>query len=243
MRQRLRTTISLLAGVLLVAVALAPAPASAATPDEVSRAIGWIGALPGGPRAVVASDTGWTEAYTGFEAGGGACGGIVLGSQKDGTSSTREQRTLTYRNGDVVTQWRGSVTLSVRRTNNDLPSPEPPKKFFDVVVGGAVIRVDYASGAVFLDRKAPGVVLVHTSEFAPGPERTAFIEAGLPSVYVLKKGSFTEYLSPRTDVLSIIRRSTTQLVNACDVIGEAEWRDSTVLVYDSSGIGDPIYRP
>lgn len=241
MRQRLRTTISLLAGALLIAVAVTPAPASAASPDEVARAIGWIGALPGGARAVVASDSGWAEAYTGLEAGGGACGGIVIGSQKDGTSSTREKRTVTYRNGDVLTQWRGSVTLSVHLTDNALREAAPAEATKDVVVGGAVIRVDYASGAVFLDRKAPGLIAVNTSDSAPGPERTAFIKAGLPSVYVLKKGSFTEYLSPRTDVLSIIRRGSTQLTNACDAIGATQGRDSTVLVYDSNGIGDPIY--
>ena len=43
MRQHLRTTISLLAGALLIAVAVAPAPASAATPGEIARTIGWIG--------------------------------------------------------------------------------------------------------------------------------------------------------------------------------------------------------
>ena len=184
---------------------------------------------------------GWEEAYTGLEAGGGACGGIVIASQKDGTSSTREKRTVTYRNGDVLTQWRGSVTLTASRSDNARRAAAPAQSTEDVVVSGAVIRVDYASGAVFLDRKAPGLIAVNTSDSAPGPERTAFINAGLPSVYVLKKGSFTEYLSPRTDALRIIERGSTQLVNVCDVIGATQGRDSTVLVYDTNGIGDPIY--
>lgn len=237
MCQRRRTIILLLLGALVVSATVAE-PAYSSPVDQAWRAVRGVSARPGGHRPVVIDDTGWVQAYTGFEAGGGACGGIVNGYPENENYGTREKRTVNFRNGDVVNLARGSVTLSVRMANDSTPVPEPPK---DVDVNGPVIRVDYASGAVFLQRRAPGVIAVNTSEDAPGPERKAFIRAGLPSVYLLQKGAFTEYLPPRADAVRIFKPVSAQLANVCDVVSKAEYRDNTVLVYDTQGIGDPIY--
>lgn len=185
-------------------------------------------------------DTGWVPAFTGFEAGGGTCGGIVGGYPKDSDYGTRQQRSITYRNGDVVTRLRGSVTLLVHRDSDGHPD-SPTPELEDVPVTGPVTRVDYASGAVYQYRRAPGVIAVHTSNHATGPEQAAFVKAGLPSVYLLRTGSFTEYLAPDAPLVKIAKVRSTRLANVCDLIGESEWRDATVLIYGTSGIGAPIY--
>lgn len=239
MNQRLKAVIALFAGGLVVsaAVVVQPATASPVAQDgviAVARA-----PRPGGNRPVVVDDTGWAPVYTGFEAGFGACGGIVTGNLKDGNNRTREQQTLTYRNGDVVTRLRGSATLSLHMFDDGYPSNPvyPPAQ--DFVVGGAVTRVDYASGAVLLKRVAPGIIAVHTTGFEGSPEQVAFLQAGLRSVYLLKRGTFTEYLPPDNKVLKIVRQST-RLVNVCDVVGLSRDPQQTVLIYDTSGIGAPI---
>jgi hypothetical protein len=238
MLQSLRTAISLLVGALVVSTTVLAQPASAAPADQAGLVAAARAPKPGGSRPVVVSDTGWVPARTGLEAGG-ACGGIVAGYPKDQNSGTREQQTVTYRNGDVVTRLRGSVTLSLHMEDDGWPGNPvfPPPQ--DFVVSGAVTRVDYASGAVLLKRVAPGILAVHTSTNAPGPEQVAFTEAKLPSVYLLKRGTFTEYLGPDRHVKIV--RTSTRLANVCDSIGFAQYRDSTVLVYDTDGIGAPIY--
>jgi hypothetical protein len=240
MNQRWRTVISLLVGGLVVSAPVAVQPAAAAPVASADVVAGDRAPRPGGNRPHVVDDTGWAPAFTTFEAGGGACGGIVTGGPKDQDNGTREQQTVTYRNGDVVTRWRGSVTLSLHMVDDGWPGNPVFPAAQDYVVSGAVTRVDYASGAVLLKRVAPGIIAVHTSPDAPGPEQVAFTQAGLPSVYLLKRGTFTEYLRPDRKVLKIVRAST-RLANVCDAVGYADFRDHTVLVYDSSGIGAPIY--
>jgi hypothetical protein len=240
MHKRLRTVISLLVGGLVVSAPVAVQPAAAAPVAQAEVIAGDRAPRPGGNRPHVVDDTGWTPAFTTFEAGFGACGGIVGGYPKYGTTSNREQQTVTYRNGDVVTRLRGSATLSLHMFDDGYPSNPvfPPAQ--DYVVSGAVTRVDYASGAVLLKRVAPGIIAVHTSPAAPGPEQLAFTQAGLRSVYLLKRGTFTEYLAPGAKSLKIVRQST-RLVNVCDVVGLSHDPQQTVMIYDTSGIGAPIY--
>jgi len=238
-RPTLKTTLSLLMASFALSGTVAISPAYAAPLVEV-HAVGLVKPPPpGGRRPVVTSDTGWAPAWTNLEAGGGACGGIVTGNPKDQDLGTREKRVITYRNGDVATVFRGSVTLMVGMSwDGWLPDPhyDPP---VPMPVSGAVTQVDYASGGVYLDRQAPGIVLAHTYA-GNGPETAAFVKAGLVSFYALHTGSLTEYARPNAAIANLSRPKSTTLTNVCDLVGQSDWRDHEVLVYGSEGIGGPI---
>lgn len=235
MRKRIKIATTLIATALAGSVTVGAQPAQAAPEPEPARTLSasatrGIWPSPGGPRPAVVSDTDWVEAWTSLEAG--ACGTVIYGQKKNPDTATRERRSVTYSNGDVLTLVRGSVILTVRPEIGDAPSVP---KGADVVVSGAVRRVDYTSGATYVERKAPGIVAVHTSENAPGPERDAFLKANLPGLAVLKTGVLTEYTAPGASITEIRRKPTT-LINMCNALAIPDFQDSPVLVYESEGI-------
>lgn len=235
MRRCLRIAIaSSIAGIAGSAVVAAEPASGAPSVDQVAPVVAQASPLiPGGQRPVVVSDTGWVKARAVLEAG--ACGTTISGYPKDPSADTRQKRTVTYKNGDVVTLLRGSVTLTVGQAHDGWPSTPVLGQQVEVFVSGAVIRVDYVSGASFVNREAPGIIAVHTSPHAPGPERSAFLKARLPGLAVLKKGALTEYTNASATRTRLLREPT-ELLNMCDVVGISSHRDSPVLVYQAEGI-------
>ena len=232
---------------VVIFATIAVQPAQAASVIPISTVAGTRVPRPGGRGAVVVSDTGWAPISTYFEMGHGACGGIVGGNPKDQNPGTREERVITFQNGDMLTRLRGSVTLSVGMVwDGWLPDPHFPPPI-DVLVSGAVTRVDYASGAVYLNRTGPGVIAAHTVEGTTdgdvkAPETAAFIKAGLTNFYVLREGTFTEYVRPNADTAKLTRSMSARLMDVCDLIGQSDWPNDGVYVYESAGIGGPIVR-
>jgi hypothetical protein len=237
-----RAVVSLLAAGLTVAATVVVQPAWAAPVPAGDAAVKAGVPTPGGRRHVVAEDTGWAPVSTYFEIGGGVCGaGLIDGGQKT-ENSGRQQRTITFRNGDVVTLLRGSVLISAGVRPDELPGAPPPEPRTDVWVSGTVTQVRFASGAFFIDRTAGSIIAVHTDPGYPSPEQAAYTKAGLSSFYQLRKGRLVEYISPEEKaVLHLQKRS--KLINMCDVVPLPSripvQRDHPVQIRDTSGIGEP----
>jgi hypothetical protein len=230
MRQRIKVATTLLVTLLASTATITVLPAAAAPLEPLpATAVRGIWPIPGGFNATPTDDSGWGDAFTSLEAG--ACGTVIYGAQQNPDTQNRQKRTVTYSNGDVLTLLRGSVTLNVRQESDGQAVPQA-----DVVVSGSVRRVDYATGASFVERKAPGIIAVHTSESAPGPERNAFLDADLPGLAVLKTGMLSEYTAPGASITRL-RRTPVSQVNMCVKLGLPDSvKNSPVLVYESEGI-------
>lgn len=230
----MRQKIFVVALLLGLSAPAAVTPTAYASPlDHAPAVVRVTPPTPGGDHAVVVSDTGWVTVFTVLEAG--ACGTVIIGQPKGQNRGTRQKRTIAYANGDVTTRLKGSVVLSVAEASDGSPGSPVPGPAKNVLIRGAVTRVDFASGAVFSGRAAPGIMAINLSPFAPGPERDAFLQAKLPGLAVVNWGVLAEYTDANAETTRLMRKPG-RIQNVCDLLGLSRYRADPVLVYESEGI-------
>ena len=224
---------------LMMSLSLAvPSAHAAAPPTTPTIQVGAGAPIPGGRQGRVVGDTGWQGVLPSFEIS--TCG-IIYGGIKDiNRPGTRQQRTVSFANGDVVTLLRGSATLSVGMLSDGWPDPPVYPPPIDVVIGGWSVRVDYASGAVFVNRTAPGLLAENYDPIGAAagfyPEGRALVRVGLPVLAVSKKGSLTYYTNASKTHTTILRKPSVVQDDLCETVGFGPSIDGHVYIYSSAGI-------
>ena len=197
---------------MMLALAVAPAQAAGFAPALSPRSPGFVPPPAGGRYPSVVGDTGFVPPAA-VDVELGACGTQLYGEVTTG-SNPRQTRTITYKNGDVKTVWRGTERVTITDINTD---DTVVGKTVTFPVSGAATEIDYASGATYLDRRASTLIFRTSSSLAPSAEATALEGAGLPSFFWLSGGALTEF-TPANGKMRLVTEPLHERA-VCAVIG------------------------
>jgi hypothetical protein len=190
----------------------------------------------GGARPVIISDTGYQPTTEFFVDALGACGTEIVGGLAPNTTNHRVIRTITFRNGDVLTMAKG--TEYVRFIDANAPFNTINGVPVTLPISGTVTKLRLASGALIVHRQGPSLLITSNNPvYLFTPEASAFKKAQLRNFSTFSSGALTKYTNAAGTSTTVLGKPAATR-SICDRMGLGAFRDAPVLVdeqFESAG--------
>lgn len=175
---------------------------------------------------IMVTDSGYRPARDFQQDFQGACGTLITAFRAANTTNHRVTRTITFRNGDVLTTSKGTEFVTFVDTNaqNNTVGGIP----VTLPISGTVTKLKSASGAVLVNRQGPSLILASDSPFNFTPQGAALQRAHLRNFSAFTGGSFTESTNAAGDLTRIIRKPATTR-SICELMGLGAYQTADVL--------------